>query len=158
MLKAIHAHEDLEEAREKAARVIEKLKSMKLGKAAETVRSGVEETLTFNHFPHENWRRIRTNNPLERNMKEIRRRTRVIGTIPDGNSALMLFAAQLRHIAGTKCGTKRYLDISPLTAAEREEEKTAAALTLALGGRDHVEGAAGLYGRKSLGTTLSFSL
>ena len=126
MLKAIHAQEDLEEARAKAGRVIEKLETMKLGKAAEIVRSGIEETLSFYHFPREHWRRIRTNNPLERIMKEIRRRTRVVGAFPDGNSALMLVAARLRHIAGTRWSTKRYLDISLLTAQEREEEKATA--------------------------------
>ena len=42
-------------------------------------------------------------------MREIRRRTRVVGAFPDGKSALMLAAARLRHIAGTQWGTKRYL-------------------------------------------------
>ena len=127
MLKAIHAQEDLEEARAKAGRVIEKLEAMKLGKAAEIVRSGIEETLTYYRFPREHWRRIRTNNPMERIMREIRRRTRVVGAFPDGNSALMLVAARLRHIAGTKWGTRRYLDISLLTSTEPEENKATAA-------------------------------
>jgi hypothetical protein len=39
----------------------------------------VEETLTYYAFPSEHWRRIRTNNPLERILREIRRRTRVVG-------------------------------------------------------------------------------
>jgi transposase-like protein len=43
-------------------------------------------------------------------MREIRRRTRVVGAFPDGNSALMLVAARLRHIAGTHWGTRRYLN------------------------------------------------
>ena len=127
MLKAIHAQEDRKEAREKAGRIVEKLESMKLSKAAELVREGVEETLTHYQFPSEHWRRIRTNNPMERIMKEIRRRTRVVGAFPDGNSALMLVAARLRHIAGTKWGTNRYLDIGLLTSAEREENKATAA-------------------------------
>ena len=50
MLKAIHAQEDKEAAREKAKQVIEKLKVMKLGKAAKTVEAGFEETLTFMPF------------------------------------------------------------------------------------------------------------
>ncbi|MEM9644083.1 MAG: transposase, partial [Planctomycetota bacterium] len=54
----------------------------------------------------------RSNNMLERVMKEIRRRTRVVGAFPDGKSALMLVAARLRHIAGTKWGTRRYLDMN----------------------------------------------
>ena len=63
---------------------------------------------------------------MERIIREIRRRTRVVGAFPDGQSAVMLCAARLRHIAGTKWGTRRYLDISLLTAQEREEKKTAA--------------------------------
>jgi transposase-like protein len=65
------------------------------------VGAAVEETLTYYAFPEEHWRRIRTNNPLERILREIRRRTRVVGAFPDGKSALNLAAARLRHIAGT---------------------------------------------------------
>ena len=89
--------------------VIEKLIAMKRKEAAGKVRDSIEETLTYYNFPASHWRRIRTNNPLERIMREIRRRTRVVGAFPDGKSALMLAAARLRHIAGTQWGTKRYL-------------------------------------------------
>jgi transposase-like protein len=47
------------------------------------------------------------NNLLKRIMREIRRRTRVVGSFPDGHAALMLATARLRHIAGTKWGMKR---------------------------------------------------
>jgi len=40
---------------------------------------------------------IPVNNPLERILREIRRRTRVVGAFPDGKSALMLVAARLRQ-------------------------------------------------------------
>ena len=121
MLKAIHAQEDREAARRKAKDVAEKLEAMKLGNAAQIVREGVEETLCYMAFPTEHWRQIRTNNPLERIMREIRRRTRVVGAFPDGRSALMLVAARLRHIAGTRWGTKRYLDMERLREQEQEE-------------------------------------
>ncbi len=122
MLKAVHASEDLEAALDKAAAVCEKLKLMKLPKAAEKVKAGISETLTYYHFPREHWRRIRTNNALERIMKEIRRRTRVVGAFPDGHSALMLCAARLRHIAGTAWGRKRYLNMELLKDLELEVE------------------------------------
>ncbi len=51
---------------------------------------------------------------LERIMREIRRCTRVVGAFPDGNSALNLAAARLRHIAGTRWSTKRYLNMQLL--------------------------------------------
>src|SRR4051812_4475964 len=114
MLKAIHASEDLVAAREKAIRVIEKLRALRLIRAAELVEAAVEETLTYYAFLEEHWRRIRTNNPLERILREIRRRTRVVGAFPDGQSALNLAAARLRHIAGTAWSAKRYLNIELL--------------------------------------------
>ena len=57
---------------------------------------------------------------LERVMREIRRRTRVVGNFPDVNSALMLVAARLRHVAGTKWGTRKYLDMDRLKELDRE--------------------------------------
>lgn len=114
MLKAIHAQEDLASAREKATAVTEKLRAMKLSEAAKKVETGIEETLTYMRFPSEHWIRIRTNNGIERIMKEIRRRTRVVGSFPDGNSALMLVCARLRHVASSNWGTKRYLNMSLL--------------------------------------------
>jgi len=84
MLKAIHAQEDRDAALEKSRLVIEKLKSMKLHAAAKTVDEGVHETLAYTNFPREHWRSLRTNNPMERINREIRRRTRVVGNFPDG--------------------------------------------------------------------------
>ena len=121
MLKAIHASEDLAAAREKANRVIEKLRGLRL----ELVETAVEETLTYYAFPEEHWRRIRTNNPLERILREIRRRTRVVGAFPDGQSALNLAAARLRHIAGTAWSTKRYLNIELLKDQQMRDAITA---------------------------------
>jgi len=121
MLKAIHGQEDREEALKKAGMVVAKLKEMKLRKAAEVVERGVEETLSYMQFPREHWRRIRTNNPLERILREVRRRTRVVGNFPDGNSALMLVAARLRHVEGTRWGSTRYLKMERLEKLDLEE-------------------------------------
>ena len=58
-------------------------------------------------------------------MREIRRRTRVVGAFPDGNSALMLAAARLRHIAGTQWGHKRYLSMDLLRDLDALETSVA---------------------------------
>ena len=121
MLRAIHAQEDRAAALQKAADVTKKLEKLHLKKAAGIVRDGIEETLSYMSFPGEYWRRIRTNNPLERIMREIRRRTRVVGNFPDGESALMLVAARLRHIASTKWSTKHYLNMKRLQEMNAEE-------------------------------------
>ena len=114
MLKAIHAQEDKAAARQKAALVAEKLRAMKLERIASFVETSVEETLSYMDFPYEHWSRLRTNNGLERIMKEIRRRTRVVGNFPDGYSAMMLVGARLRHISTTKWGTRQYMNICKL--------------------------------------------
>jgi len=114
MLKAIHAQEDKEAAQEKAKLVAEKLKEMKLQKAAEMVLNSIDETLAYYDFPSEHRIRIRTNNPLERLIREVRRRTRVVGSFPDGESALMLVAARLRYVSSTSWGAKRYLNMDHL--------------------------------------------
>jgi putative transposase len=117
MLKAIHAQEDRAAARQKAEQVAAKLKEMKLADAAAIVAAGIEETLYYYAFPSEHWRCLRTNNPLERLLREVRRRTRAVGAFPDGKSALMLAAARLRHVAGTNWGMRRYLDMNRLSEA-----------------------------------------
>jgi putative transposase len=114
MLKAIHASEDRAAAEDKARQVVAKLRDQRMSRAAELVEASVGETLAYYAFPSEHWRRIRTNNPLERLMKEIRRRTRVVGAFPDGKSCLNLAAARLRHVAGTTWSAKRYLNMELL--------------------------------------------
>ena len=117
MLKAIHAQESKKASREKAKAVVTELRAMKLKEAAKKVEDGIEETLTYCDFPSEHWTRIRTNNVIERLNREIRRRTRVVGTFPDGNSALMLVCARLRYVAGTQWGNKKYMNMKHLEAA-----------------------------------------
>lgn len=84
------------------------------GAAARTVRDGFPETLAHTEFPPERWRRIRTNDGIERINHEIRRRTRIVGTLPDGNSAFMLVAARLRCIVEHERGKRRHQDMSKL--------------------------------------------
>jgi len=122
MLKAIHAQEDKAAAMEKTESVAVKLETMKLAKASNMVKDAAHETLAYMDFPREYWRRIRTNNPLERILKEVRRRTRVVGCFPDGQSALMLVGARLRHIQSTKWATKKYLNIERLREMDAGKE------------------------------------
>jgi putative transposase len=110
MLKTVHAQEDAHTVIEKAKQVGEKLRAMKLAKAAEHLDTYVLQTFTFYQLPHTHWRQIKTNNPLERLMREIRRRTRVAGAFPDGNSALYYLPQDL-GIAGTRWRIKQCLNM-----------------------------------------------
>lgn len=84
--------------------MVEELRSMKLKESAKKMKGGIEETLSYSDFPREHRVRIRTNHVIERLNREIRRRSRVAGRFPDGNSALMLVSARLcprgRHPVG----------------------------------------------------------
>ena len=122
MLKAIHSQEGKEAAREKAVQITEKLKEMKLSAAAKKLQEGIEETLTYMDFPTQHWSRIRTNNTIERLNREIKRRTKAISAFPDGQSALMLVCARLRHVAGTQWGAKRYMNMDHLHSMEMDLE------------------------------------
>ena len=58
-------------------------------------------------------------------MREIRRRTRVVGAFPDGESAVMLVGARLRHIASTKWGTRKYMSMDWLRQQDIETQQSA---------------------------------
>lgn len=98
---------------------------MRLGKAAELIEASIHETLTYYKYPQALWIKLKTNNPMERIMREIRRRTKVVGAFPDGESALMLVSARLRHIASTSWGTRRYMSMDWLTEHDMEAQRIA---------------------------------
>ena len=92
-LKAVFAMESRQAALEKAEQVA---------------------TYLLDDYPVEHRRRIRTNNMIERLNREIRRRTRVVGSFPDGRSALMLICARIRYVTANDWSSRRYLDMSRL--------------------------------------------
>ena len=114
MPKAIHAMESREAAEAKALEVASELEKSKPREAAMVVGDGCAETPTYTRSPRGHWRRIRTNNAIERLNREIRRRTRAVGTFPDGRSALMLVTARLKYVAESSWGSRRYLDVTLL--------------------------------------------
>lgn len=112
-LKAVFAMESRESALAKAEQVAAEMESRRLKAAANCLREGIGETTTYllDEFPNEHRRRIRTNNMIERLNREIRRRTRVVGGSPDGDSALMLVCARIRYVTANEWSTRRYLDM-----------------------------------------------
>ena len=120
MLKAIHAQENREAAESKSKDVISKLRDMKLRAAADLVEKSIHETFAYFAYPPQHWLKIKTNNPMERLLKEARRRTKVVGAFPDGNSALMLVAARLRHVSSTTWGTRKYMNMKLLNEMDQE--------------------------------------
>ena len=113
-LKAVFSMETRDKALEKAESVAGEMEARKLKEAASCLRDGIGETTTYllDDYPREHRRRIRTNNMIERLNREIRRRTRVVGSFPDGRSALMLVCARVRYVTSNEWSTRRYLDMS----------------------------------------------
>ena len=109
MLKAVHVKESREASEAKSLEVV-----VKLEETAKVVREDYAETLINTRFPTAHWRRIWTNNAIERLNREIRRRTRVVGIFPDGRTALMLVTARLKCVAESEWGLRRYLDVTLL--------------------------------------------
>ena len=87
MLKAIHSQENRNAADRKARAIVEGLRAGRMNTAVDLVERIVHETLTYYAFLDIHWHKIRTNNPLERIMREIRRRTRVVERSPTASHA-----------------------------------------------------------------------
>lgn len=124
-LKAVHA----QESRESALVKVEALKAQwgnRFSGAVKILDEGVASTLTYYDFPPEHWRRIRTNNPMERLLKEVRRRTNVVGSFPDGKSALMLATARVRYVSERTWSGRKYMDVSMLLDLEKALEEQSA--------------------------------
>lgn len=101
-------------ALEKAESVAVEMEPWKLKEAAGCLREGIGKTTIYllDDYPREHRRRIRTNNMIERLSREIRRRTRVVGSFPDGRSASKLVRAKIRYVTSSEWSTHRHLDMS----------------------------------------------
>lgn len=93
------------------------------GAVARKVHERIAETLAHTEFPPEHWHRIRTNSGIERINREIRRRTRAVGTFPDGNSALVMMTTRMKCIAEHEWSKMRYLDVSELEEVDEMSGK-----------------------------------
>lgn len=115
-LKAVHAQESRAAALDKVEALAEEWRP-RFPEAVKILTEGVADTLSYYDFPPPHWVRIRTNNPMERLLKEVRRRTNVVGAFPDGRSALMLACARVRYVSDRAWSQRRYMDVSMLRDA-----------------------------------------
>ena len=103
--------------REETARALAQAFQERYGRryprAVETLLRGLDDALTYLHFPGPHHRFIRTTNILERLFRELKRRTRVVGVFPNEASALDLATAVILRVS-EDWALRRYLDMSPL--------------------------------------------
>ena len=63
---------------------------------------------------------------MEPLFREARRRTKVLGTDPDGHSASMPVEAPLRHVSTTHWGLRRYMNMKLIGEMDNERVCSAA--------------------------------
>jgi putative transposase len=110
-LRAVFAQENEIEARRKAKRFADQFSKI-LPQAVNCLEGGLDDALKYYRYPQEHWHCIRTNNPLERLMREIKRRLKVVGVFPSTESALLLATARLKWIHESKWAERIYLTMN----------------------------------------------
>jgi putative transposase len=93
-------------------------------RAAEQIRAQFEETLAVHALPQEHRRRVYTTNIMERLMREIKRRTHVVGIFPNESSCDRLVGAHFLERDETwQCERMRYLVMDHLEQVPREKAR-----------------------------------
>jgi putative transposase len=93
-LREVFNAEDLQDARERSASVIERLEQT-VPKVAALLAEAEEDLLAFYRFPPAHWSKLRSTNNIERVNKEIARRSDVVGIFPNDRSVIRLVGALL---------------------------------------------------------------
>jgi transposase-like protein len=93
-MKAVFVQRDEKSAKTKAADLARQFQA-RFAKAMEIFEAGIEDVLSYLHYPQPHRVRISSTNPLERLNLEIRRRTRVVGIFPNTAACLRLIGMLL---------------------------------------------------------------
>jgi transposase-like protein len=109
-IRSIFNAPDREEAERLLQKTVEKY-SEKAGKLANWLEENIHEELTVFQIPQKHRRRLRSTNMVERQNREIKRRTRVSGLFPNEASLLRLVSAILMEVSEEWETGKTYLKL-----------------------------------------------
>jgi transposase-like protein len=126
LVRSIFAQANGEQVEAQHGRVVEILEE-RYPELATMLDEAKEEILAFAVFPHAIWRKIWSNNPLERLNLEIRRRTDVVGIFPNRGAIIRLVGAVLAEQNDEWLIARRYMGVELLKQAQQvgsNEEKT----------------------------------
>lgn len=112
-LKNIFAQSTKEEARQALRKAVELLEPKYPGAAA-IVEEAEEDVIAYLGFPEKHRRQIHSTNPLERQNREIRRRTDVVGIFPNTRSLLRLVTLLLVEQNDEWAVNRRYFSLESM--------------------------------------------
>jgi putative transposase len=131
-IRTVFAQPDAQSAHEQWQRVCDGFRH-RFPRLADLMEEAEEDILAYATFPVEHWQKIRSNNPLERLNKEVKRRTEVVGIFPNEAAVIRLVGAVLSEQHDEWQVGKRYFSAGSLAKLERKEEAIVEQLELMAG-------------------------
>lgn len=123
-IRTVFVQPDAASTQEQWRRVADGLRSQ-FPKLAALMDASEADVLAYTTFPRAHWRQIWSNNPLERVMKEIKRRTNVVGIFPNQAAIVRLVGAVLLEQHEEWQVGRRYLSVESLATLQREGNEVA---------------------------------
>jgi putative transposase len=118
-IRTVFAQPDPVSAREQWRRVADNFRS-RHERLAALLDDAEPDVLAYLAFPHEHWRQIWSNNPLERLNREVKRRTDVVGIFPNDAAVIRLVGAILAEQHDEWQIARRYFSAESLAKLTEE--------------------------------------
>jgi putative transposase len=118
-IRTVFAQPDPASAREQWRRVADGFRP-RYARLADLLDEAEPDVLAYLAFPHEHWRQIWSNNPLERLNREVKRRTDVVGIFPNDAAVVRLVGAILAEQHDEWQVARRYLSAESLAKLPEE--------------------------------------
>ncbi len=124
-IRTVFAQPDPVSAREQWRRVADNFRP-RHERLASLLDDAEADVLAYLAFPHEHWRQIWSNNPLERLNREVKRRTDVVGIFPNDAAVIRLVGAILAEQHDEWQVARRYFSAESLAKLTEEVNATPA--------------------------------
>jgi transposase-like protein len=131
-IRTVFVQPDETGAHEQWRRVTETFRT-RFARVAALLEGAEADVLAYLAFPPSHWTKIWSNNPLERLIKEVKRRTDVIGIFPNTAAVIRLVGAILAEQHEEWQVTRRYLGAESLTKLSGEVEAASTPALVAVG-------------------------